>query len=179
MLRLAGIILPLLYFIMPKSKLLILIGIILLFFISQDIARALKKNYLKALYKKSDKKLSNLSLFLLSCLITIILFKKEYAILALSMMIVGDMVAEIVGIKFGKRILIYKKSLEGTLACFIGSLFIGVLLISSLNLNIYVIIIAALVSALVELISGWLDNLTMAPAIALVLKYISKNFNVF
>ncbi len=172
LLRLATIIFPLLYFVMSKFWLLVLIGVIFLFFISQDIARVLKKKHLKKLYKKSDKKISNLSLFLIGCIITVAFFAKEYAIIALSMLVVGDLFAEIIGIKFGKKMLIFNKSLEGSLACFVSSLIIGLLLMPFLNIGIYVVVIAAAVVMLTELVSAWLDNLTIAPITALVLRLL-------
>ena len=172
LLRLSTIIFPLLYFVMPKFWLLILIGIIFLFFVYQDIARVMKKSYLKKIYKKREHKISNISLFLLACIITIAFFAKQHAILALSMLVIGDMTAEIIGIKFGKKIIVFKKSIEGSLACFVSCLLLGLLLMPFLNFSIYIIVIAAAVATIVEMFSAWLDNLTMAPIIALVLRFL-------
>ncbi len=174
LLRLSAIIFPFLYLIIPKLWILLILVVSFLFFVYQDMARAMKKSHLKTFYKKSDRKISNLTLFLLGCIITIALFQKEHAILAISMMIIGDMAAGIVGIKFGKKILVWGKSIEGAFACFVGSLLIGILLMPLLNLSIYVVGIAAVVITIVELFSAWLDNLTMAPAIALVLKFLPR-----
>ncbi len=54
---------------------------------------------------------------LIACLLSIHLFPKPVAVLALSFLILGDTVAAIVGKSMG-RIRIFDKSLEGSLACF-------------------------------------------------------------
>ena len=54
---------------------------------------------------------------LIACLLTIHLFPKPVAVLALCFLIVGDTVAAIVG-KWIGRIPIFGKTLEGSLACF-------------------------------------------------------------
>jgi dolichol kinase len=54
---------------------------------------------------------------LIACLLTIHLFPKPVAVLALSFLIVGDTVAAIVGKSIG-RVRIFGKTLEGSIACF-------------------------------------------------------------
>ncbi len=54
---------------------------------------------------------------LIACLLTIHLFTKPVAVLALSFLIIGDTVAAIVGKAFG-RVRFFGKTLEGSLACF-------------------------------------------------------------
>jgi acyl phosphate:glycerol-3-phosphate acyltransferase len=55
---------------------------------------------------------------LLGCLLTIHLFWKPIAVLALGFLIVGDTVAAIVGKYFG-RLRMFGKTIEGSLACFL------------------------------------------------------------
>lgn len=54
---------------------------------------------------------------LIACVLTIFIFPKPVAVLALSFLIIGDTVAAIVGKAFG-RVRIFGKTLEGSLACF-------------------------------------------------------------
>jgi dolichol kinase len=54
---------------------------------------------------------------LIACLLTIHLFAKPVAVLALAFLIVGDTVAAIVGKSIG-RVPLFGKTLEGSLACF-------------------------------------------------------------
>ena len=53
---------------------------------------------------------------LIGCLLTICLFTKPIAALALSFLIIGDTIAAIVGKSFG-RLPVFGKTLEGSLAC--------------------------------------------------------------
>ena len=56
---------------------------------------------------------------LIACLLTIHLFPKPVAVLALCFLILGDTVAAIVGKSIGRLRIIGGKTLEGSLACFV------------------------------------------------------------
>lgn len=56
---------------------------------------------------------------LIACLLTIHLFPKPVAVLALAFLILGDTVAAIVGKSVGRIRLIGGKTLEGSIACFV------------------------------------------------------------
>jgi dolichol kinase len=56
---------------------------------------------------------------LIACLLTIHLFPKPVAVLALAFLILGDTVAAIVGKSVGRIRLIGGKTLEGSIACFL------------------------------------------------------------
>ncbi len=59
---------------------------------------------------------------LISSLLCIAIFPKDITFVALSFLAIGDTLAAIVGISFGKRKLLKtKKSLEGSIACFLGT----------------------------------------------------------
>lgn len=55
---------------------------------------------------------------LIACLLSIHLFEKPVAVLALSFLILGDTMAAVVGKSIG-RVRIFGKTLEGSLACFV------------------------------------------------------------
>jgi len=65
--------------------------------------------------EKERARASSTTLYLLACLLTVLLFDKGVAIAAMLMQVVGDPMAEIVGVRWG-RIPLAGKSLEGTLA---------------------------------------------------------------
>jgi dolichol kinase len=65
-----------------------------------------------------DVSLLGSTYLLIACLLTIHLFPKPVAVLALSFLILGDTVAAIVGKSMGRLRLIGGKTLEGSLACF-------------------------------------------------------------
>ncbi|MGE5175481.1 MAG: diacylglycerol/polyprenol kinase family protein [Hyphomicrobiales bacterium] len=65
-----------------------------------------------------DASLLGSTYLLIACLLSIHLFTKPVAVLALSFLIVGDTVAAIVGKSFG-RVRLFGKSLEGSMACLV------------------------------------------------------------
>ena len=95
----------------------------------------------------------------LSSLLLFLLFEKEIAVLAISFLAVGDPIAGIVGERFRGR----GKSLEGTVACFLACLLVGIFLSKTiLPIGIPLIVIGSLSAALVELLPLKInDNLTI------------------
>lgn len=93
---------------------------------------------------------------LIACLLTIHLFPKEVAVLALLFLIVGDTVAAIVGKSIG-RIRFFGKTLEGSLACF--AVCYGLTLITpGPNLPFPVGLVGAVVATVFELLPIPLDD---------------------
>ena len=119
-------------------------------------------------------KLAGSFYLLISSIVCVIFFRGEIAFLALSFLGIGDTFAALIGKKFGK-VKIGKKSLEGSLACFIGCMtcvyFFGDRGIASSTTFFWMICcLGALVATVVELVSGKLDdNLKMPLATAIVL----------
>jgi len=84
------------------------------------------------------------------------------ACISILFLMVGDAVAKIVGRKFGRRTLYGKKTLEGTLANFLVSLIIVMLLCRSAGYSHFFLcsILGALAATLAELIPR-ADNLSV------------------
>lgn len=91
---------------------------------------------------------------LIACLLSIHLFPKPIAVLALSFLIVGDTVAAIVGKSVG-RIRIFGKTLEGSLACL--AICFGITLFLP-EIPFHVAIVGALVATMFELLPIPLDD---------------------
>ncbi len=114
-----------------KREALILIGGVVLFFLALDLVRLTSKKInifffkdIKDLYKpKEYKRFSSITLFLFGAFITILVFDRAIAILAVSYLIFGDFFSKFFGVHFG-RTRLFNKSLEGSLAhlnvCFIS-----------------------------------------------------------
>ena len=104
--------------------------------------------------------------FVASTIICVAAFDYQIAILALLFTVFGDLMAALIGIRFGRKKIFKNKTLEGFLAGFLANLLIGYLLIPD-QAQVYVPM--ALTASLVELWTGKLDdNLTVPLAAGFV-----------
>ncbi|MFX0139565.1 MAG: glycerol-3-phosphate acyltransferase, partial [Candidatus Hodarchaeota archaeon] len=157
------------YFVYTKLLALTIIGIVFLCFFGLDIFRFLNRRTnelltvkVKSLFRKGEsKKLSSMTLFLLAAIITIILFDKNIAIIALTFLIFGDIFSKIFGLAFGRNKL-FNKTFEGTLA-YIGSVLIcGFLFYTTLHFSLLLLVIGGITAPLTELLSFKInDNFTV------------------
>jgi dolichol kinase len=139
-------------------------------FLSFDVARlriaALNAWFSKwfALFLRQDEadRLTGASYFLLGCLLTVLVFPKEIASLAILFVSLGDPAAGIVGIWKGRPRL-WGKSLEGSLACLIVCLVIGILVTAIVGKPALVIaVVGAVFAVFFELLPLRLsDNITI------------------
>ncbi|MCB0349042.1 MAG: hypothetical protein KDD37_09405, partial [Bdellovibrionales bacterium] len=127
-------------------------------------------------YMRSNEKdgLTGTSYLFVGLLILISIFPKSIATLALAMLAVGDPLASIFGVLYGKDKLIGNKSFQGTLAAFIACTLIAFLYFFYMNLMterlLLVSILAGLVGATSELIPlGDLDDNLSFPVFASIL----------
>jgi dolichol kinase len=120
----------------------------------------------------NKKNLSGASYVLLASTLAIFLFPKLFAITGIAVLILGDIAAALIGIKFGKHKFFFK-SLEGTLAFFVVSCFVVLIIPKAEGLMLEYIIgfIAVAIGALAENLSyGWADdNLTIPISIGLTM----------
>ncbi len=177
--RLFGLTFPIIYFFQPKQVTLTILGIVLGIFLIIELIRfsqpKINKNLFKKLSffikKKEKKKISTSTLFLISTFFTFLLFPKELAIISIFFFIFGDALAEIIGIKYGRIKLFRDRNVEGTLACLISCMVIGIIFANIFDLRLIVVTVGALVTTALSIIpSGKLDdNLTMPFISALIM----------
>jgi len=109
-----------------------------------------------------EKSLSGASFLLLGCLITVLLFDREYAFTAVCFFSLGDPLATIYGTWRGKH-RVWGKSLEGHLACLavcIGTAYFIATVLTTLPLS--VVLIGALAAAAFEMLPLPInDNITI------------------
>jgi len=103
---------------------------------------------------------------LISTLLVFLLFDKYIAIAALFFLAIGDLTASVVGETWGRRRL-WHKTLEGSLACLVTCLAIGMFLAGLDLISPPVIIVGAIAATVTEVLPLHIDdNLTMPLASA-------------
>jgi glycerol-3-phosphate acyltransferase PlsY len=116
------------------------------------------------LREKEMSHLTGASYMLLASIIALLAFPRDIAVLALSFLAVGDVVATLVGQWAGRRKFL-GKSLEGELACFIACVAIGFgfnFYYAGLNFTLPTIILGSVCATLAEALPLPIDdNLTM------------------
>jgi dolichol kinase len=110
--------------------------------------------------EKERAKISTTTLFLASALITIVVFPRGVAVAALLFLTVGDPIAEIVGVNYGRLKIVGGKTLEATLAAFAACLLAAspLLLLESLDLSPVALLIGAAAAAVTELFTLRVDD---------------------
>lgn len=103
---------------------------------------------------------------LVASLIAFLVFPRDIAVVAISFLAVGDVMATIVGKQIGRTRLLGKgKTLEGSLACFISCLIVGLIFYyAGLDVGLLTIAVGALGATIAEAIPLPLplnDNLTI------------------
>ena len=184
LIHLTSLLIPIIYYFIPRTSAAIILGALSLFAISLDLARYLSPQIGSVFYKifgfllrrhEVDEKKRNLNgatYVLISALISVLIFPKVIFITAFSMLIIGDTLAALIGRKFGKHKLLFK-SFEGTLAFFVGSSIVVLFTPKVGNFPEEFIIgfIGAFVGAIVENVSSHYvdDNLSIPLSIGFVM----------
>lgn len=181
--HLCSLIIPVIYFFIPRTFALATIIPATFIFIIIDIGRyynPLLQEWFYSIFgsllrrHESDaarKRLNGASYVLISATLCILLFSKPIMLAAFCVMIIGDTMAALIGIRFGRH-KFFNKSIEGSLAFFVSGLVI-ICIIPNLANGLSGYILAAFsvaVGAIVEALPWEIDdNLTIPLAVGLVL----------
>jgi dolichol kinase len=170
--HLCSLSIPVIYYFIEKDlalKILVPLALVVLFidvgrFYSKAIARFVDE-YFGFLLRdhekdKSKKNLNGATYVLLSAALVVFVFPKYFAITAFTILIISDILAALVGRKYGKHRFLFK-SLEGTLAFFISACIVVLFTpkFEGLPVEYFVGFAAAAIGAIFENISyGWADD---------------------
>lgn len=173
-----GLLIPLCYTFYDKKDAIFGMSIIVLIFVFMEFLR-LRYNFGNEFipkvvgktvrdYEKVD--LSAATYFIISSFFTILLYDKFVAMAAISYNSIGDFFSAIIGRRFGKtKYMGGKKSIEGSIACFVSCFIVGFLIFNPL-----VAVIGALAATFAE---GFLievnDNLSIPIISGFVLTLVS------
>jgi len=115
---------------------------------------------------------------MVSAVICIAIFPGNIAFMALSFLSIGDTMAAIVGIRFGKRKLPgQQKSVEGSIACFLSTFVFGVLFYIfdlQLGLSLVTIMVGAVTATLAEAWHIRFDDNFKIPLMSGMLMYLAS-----
>jgi dolichol kinase len=167
---LGGLFFPILAIFVSKDLLLITLGVITGIFIIWEALRLNNARLNKwstlhigiILRDKEQFQPTGTTLLLLASLIVFLLFDKYIAITALLFVAIGDLAASVVGEKYGKH-MVLDKSWEGSTACLVSCLAIGMLMTRlSPTMTIPVVAYGAIYATVFEILPIPVDdNFTM------------------
>lgn len=163
--HLASLVIPLVYYASPESwsrtwKRSLLAAVLIslaieVFRLNHPRIRHVFRHFFGQLLRiHEDVSLLGSTYLLLGCLLTLHLFWKPVAVLALGFLIIGDTVAAIVGKSIG-RTRVFGKTLEGSLACFLVCFALARLVP---EIPLWIGLVGALTATLFELLPIPLDD---------------------
>lgn len=184
LIHLCSLSIPIVYYFIPRSTALIILGIMTAIALFLDIGRYFSPSIGKFFYKffgfllrkheldHKKRTLNGATYVLLSALICVLIFPKVIVVTAFAVLIISDTLAALIGRRFGKHKFLFK-SLEGTLAFFLSGIVV-VLLSPKIDYRFseYMIgFIAVAFGALVENVSFGLadDNLVIPISIGIAM----------
>ena len=187
--HLSSLWIPILYFyVTNKAMLTILLSLTTMAFlvefsrkISPELNDLINNSIGNIMRVQEQKSLSGATYLLIAASLSVALFSKEVAILALSVLMISDSCAALVGRKFG-RIHIFDKTLEGSVSFFISGVIVYYFLVIvcdftlPLNISLLAIFSATMTELFVKKFCSLDDNFTIPLSIGLVFLLTSSTF---
>ena len=185
----AGIVFPIVYYFSPNKiivemLLLYLLGIIttleVMRYISPNLWRTIAEHS-KGILKVRQGMITGTTALLISNIIVIAFFDKQIAIVSLIYMLFGDTASAVIGTKYGK-VKMGDKSLEGSLAFFITTMAIALILYqwAGFRIPLLILTLGAIAATITEALPIEInDNLTVALAAAIVMQIFPNVMQIF
>ena len=169
--HLLGLVVPILYFFTSRDLAIIGVGgLVTLALVAELLKgvvpafRAIFLRIFSPILRSQEQKggLTGATYFLIGSFLCILFFDKTLAIVCLCFLTLGDLCAALIGKQWGRIKLFTRKSLEGSLACFVVCTAAALLI----GLHPVVAIAGALVATLIELVPTGIDDNVTIPLIS-------------
>ena len=169
--HLLGLVVPILYFFTSRDLAIIGVGGLVTLALAAELlkgvvpaVRAIFLRIFSPILRSQEQKggLTGATYFLIGSFLCILLFDKTLAIVCLCFLTLGDLCAALIGKQWGRIKLFSRKSLEGSLACFVVCTAAALLI----GLHPVVAIAGALVATLIELLPVGVDDNVTIPLIS-------------
>ena len=180
--HLLGLVVPILYFFTSRDLAIIGVGGLVTLALATELLkgvipafRAIFLRIFSPILRSQEQKggLTGATYFLIGSFLCILLFDKTLAIVCLCFLTLGDLCAALIGKQWGRIKLFSRKSLEGSLACFVVCTAAALLI----GLHPVIAIAGALVATLIELLPiGVDDNVTIPIISGLAMHLLISNW---
>jgi dolichol kinase len=142
-----------------RTPSLLLLGALALIFSGLDLFRMATRFELSQLFKRSEvKRFSSMTSFLVAIFIIFLVFPDNIPYQGLAFITMGDLFSKVIGMRFGRTVLLKGRTLEGGLGFVAGSFMTAWVLYSLLPIPLYAVLAGPVFAALAELFSGALDD---------------------
>ncbi|GIX06646.1 MAG: hypothetical protein KatS3mg115_1049 [Candidatus Poribacteria bacterium] len=146
-----------------------------------ELNRAFVRQFRFLLRRSETHQVTGTGYYLLGAWLSVVLFPPTVAIAAMSFLIFGDVAAALVGMAIGRVRILGNKTLEGSLACFVVCVAVGIALFSGAGWP-HALILAltgATVATTAELLPLWVnDNLTIPLLSGAALWLVARAFEI-
>jgi len=153
-----------LHLVVPSAWFLALLSVLAGAALALDVFRTVTRRKMPRIYRAGEgRRLSSITLFLISTLLLFVLFQPTTAYVALAFLSIGDLAGKLMGMRFGRVELLAGRTLEGSLGFFVGATVVGYGLARAFGApGLLVVLGGAAGAAVIELLTiGLDDNLTV------------------
>jgi len=185
--HLVALLIPILYYFLPRNTSLLILTLFTAAFLIIDFVRlqvgTFKKLFLllfgQLLRRKELHTLTGGSYLLIASLVSMLVFSKSVFIPAMLFLVVGDTVAALFGLRYG-RIRIFRKTIAGTSACLISCLIIAYIVskLPNARLPLGIGIVGAVIATIVEALPVEVNDNVIIPISTGIIMQILKSIYV-
>ena len=177
--HLLGLGIPIIYYFIDQRTAVLLVGLLVGIALFVELSKMLFPSFrglfmrcFAPILRSHERKgrITGATYYLIGSFLCILFFRQDIAIVCVCFLILGDLFAAVVGKMWGRTKLLNKKSLEGSIACFVVCALVALALMRS---HPIIALAGALTATLVELVpTGIDDNITMPLVSGLVMHLI-------